>query len=471
MIKKLLLGTITTLALSLIFWACSKPKNEPSGKAGLQTMSLKVPLKCQLPTVVDGRLRFDNVSEFECWETWLTQVVDSVDTAFDQDDILDSIEASLGYQSLRANALAAFEAQNALGWDLSVTPMPVEHWIEGRILRSILNLNREYQVGDMVMRYVSPEYVAYCPANETGILSALRDLPDSPTIEQIIDIDVTAQHLTVSSVRNSERVFAAKPYGNGNGEWGTPIPLAEWQIAGTVSNSLTCDNPGYTYFTGFRVSRFLVPQKAKFRFEMNDGAGTFYEYTSSLGTNESIVPEFYANYSPGWHYPTVTVKSISPYNSGNNVVISHTYAIYVHGANETCSPLSRGAHTLHNIDNNNRMSCKIDFYQWFDVFTVSNKTSVKGWTELYQRVGSTNTFTRIKNKNCELCIRLDTELRSSDCSPGVSLTIAKCGKNTNHMEHGATWPGHRSLRSLKGSHHVLWGSLNGFVEQNINVCY
>lgn len=114
--------------------------------------------------------------------------------------------------------------------------------------------------------------------------------------------------LTVSSLKNAEKVFAAKPYGTGNGELGTPVPLDEWAIAGTVSTSLTCDNPGYTYFTGFRVSRFLVPQKAKFRFEMNDGFGTVYEYESSLGTNASIVPEFYANYGPGWHYPTVQLN-------------------------------------------------------------------------------------------------------------------------------------------------------------------
>jgi hypothetical protein len=471
MMKKLLLGIISVLAVSLMFWACSKPENEPSGKVALQAMSLKVPLTCHAPTVVDGRLRFDDNSEFECWEAWLTNVTDSLDTTSYQDDILDSIELALGHQSLRADALAAFEAQNATGWDFSVTPVPVEHWIEGRITRSILNVDREYQIGDLVMRYVSPEYVAYCPANETGILSALRNLPDNPTIEQIIDIDVTAEHLTVSSIKNSERVFAAKPYGHGNGDLGTPVPLAEWEIAGTVSTALTCDNPGYTYFTGFRVSRFLVPQKAKFRFDMNDGFGTYYEYTSSLGSNESIVPEFYANYGPGWHYPTVTVKSISPYNSGSNVVISHTYAVYVHGIDETCSPLSRGAATLHNVDNNNRMLCKIDYYQWFNAFTLSNKTTVSGWTELYQRVGSSNTFTRVKNKDLDLCIRLDTELRASDCTPGVTSTIAKCGKNTYRTEHSATWPGHRSLRSLKGSHHAIWGSLNGFVEQNINVCY
>lgn len=112
----------------------------------LKAISAKGEFSCDVPTVEDGILSFKDTTQYLCYEDFLTELTtednnpSSINATFDnmgEDEKLAYVENRLGFQSLRAEKLAAFEAKNAKGWATS-EEIPDEDWVYSRIRRSML---------------------------------------------------------------------------------------------------------------------------------------------------------------------------------------------------------------------------------------------------------------------------------------------------------------------------------------------
>ncbi|WP_080777471.1 hypothetical protein [Chryseobacterium phocaeense] len=431
---------------SLFFlWSCEdelQHNKETDGEQLLKNTSSKVSLPCSSPGIYNGMLEFKDEDQFYCYYDYLTEVAATPNDEMGEDDLLLEVEQFLGLNSLRAQALAKFEQQNAIGWG-SYQEIPEEHWITSSILRSILNVNREMKVGNYVVKYLNPEFIVTVKADRAEILKKVEALGGNPSLEQIIELDPAREIISVSSAKNLRREFGTVDFADGKGIRGTPVPLQIFRLGGTVYENFICGNPGKVRFEGFTLSCLSVPQQARYRIEFNDGTNAAAEFMLLPG--QYVLPMVEHTYpaTNTTYYPTVKVKSISPYNSGGSIWnVVKTYSVYVKSMDQSCSSNARGALRDVVINSSNVLRGKVDYYNWSAFPFVNPRSSLAGWTELHYIDGNGN-WNRRKDKKTTLCVKfLEGKLYQANfsspinsfCSNDLAVYVPveyECKSNTN----------------------------------------
>ncbi|KMQ66516.1 hypothetical protein ACM46_03005 [Chryseobacterium angstadtii] len=444
--KKILKRQYLIVLCSLFFLSGCEDELQQAKKTDheqpLKSASSKVSMSCSSPTLNNGMLDFKDEAQFYCYYDYLAEVAAAPDDERSEDDLLLEAEQNLGLNSLRAEAFAKFEQQNAIGWS-SYQEIPEEHWITSPILRSILNVNREVKVGNYVVKYLNPEFIVSVKADRAEMLKKVELLGSNPSIEQIIALDPVREIISVSSAKNIYREFGTIDFANAKGIRGTPVPVQLFRLSGTIYEEFTCSSPGKVKFEGFTLSRALVPQQAKYRIEFNDGTNAAAEFT--LAPNQYILPTVEHVY-PGAntvYHPTVKVKSISPYSNASTWNVVHTYNVYVKGWGQSCSMATKGGLQDMVINSSNVLRGKIDYYNWspFPFGLGGNRSSLAGWTELHH-IDKNGNWNRRKDKSTTLCVKFlqgtlyqgqyDLSFNSSYCMDPIYLPdVYECRSNTN----------------------------------------
>lgn len=426
------------------FWSCQEElqnSKKEDRELLLKNISSKVSLPCSSPGLYNGMLEFSDEQQFNCYYDYLVNVTATSDEQMSEDDYLLEIEQVLGLNSLRADALAKFEQQNAIGWP-SYKDIPEEHWITSNILRSILDVNREVKVGNYVLKYINPEFIASVKADRTDVLKKVEALGNNPSLEDIIQLDPAREVISVTSPKIAKREFGTIDFADAKGTRGTPIPLQIFRLSGTVYENFVCGNPGKVRFEGFTLSRLSVPQQARYRIEFNDGTNAAVEFL--LLPNQYVLPVVEHTYpaTNTTYHPTVKVKSISPYNSGGNAWnVIQTYSVYVRSMDQSCTTDARGGLQDMVINSSNVLRGKVDYYNWSPFPFGGNRSSIAGWTELHH-IDSNGNWNRRKDKSTTLCVKFvegklyqgnfTLPYNSNFCIDPIYLPVEyECKSNTN----------------------------------------
>jgi len=474
--KQTLFIAFMAISACLVIWACNKSKNVPSEQSkaqALKAISGKLNFSCDMPKVENGMLAFTDSRQYQCYYDFLTKAIDEDTTGMDVDSALLSLETALGYTSIRSVALANFEEMNKVGW-ATLEAIPEEDWIHSRVRRSILNENREMKVGNDYTKYLSPEFMVSVDAGHPEAMQQLRELGDNPTLEEILNLDIQRNIISISSLTISDRVFGSNKYADGNGKWGTPRkPTGDWQVSGTVYAPNGCTNPGYVYFEGFTASLDGVPNKCRYVIQTNDGLGTVYDKISTMGMNQSLLETVIANYSGGLYYPKVIVYGISPVNTGNIPIAEISYPVNVRGLSQTCSDVNNSMIQYYYINSSNAIKGMVEYHKWDGGWFVGKQCEVDGYTSLHVKDNNGN-WNRRKDKKTHLCINLVGDVRyGENCDPVEdNLTPKyKCATNENQVYAERQYAGWRKYRRVTARHEVaVNGGVSGYFEQYIAVC-
>ncbi|MCT2563406.1 hypothetical protein [Chryseobacterium herbae] len=429
---------------SLFFlWSCEdelQQNKKTDNELLLKNTSSKVSLPCSSPSIYNGMLEFNDEKQFNCYYDYLVDVAATPSEDMSENDFLLEVEQVLGLNSLRADAFTKFEQKNAIGWS-SYKEIPEEHWITSNILRSILNVNREVKVGNYVLRYINPEFIVSVKADHPEVLKKVEALGDNPSLEQLLELDLAREIISVSSAKNVQREFGTVDFADAKGIRGTPIPIQIFRLSGTVYENFTCGSPGKVRFEGFTLSRLSVPQQARYRIEFNDGTNAAEEFM--LFPNQYILPVIEHVYpaTNTTYHPTVKVKSISPYSNASAWNVVQTYNVYVRAMDQSCSMATKGGLQDMIINQSNVLRGKIDYYNWHPFPIGGNRSSLAGWTELHHIDGNGN-WNRRKDKSTTLCVKFvegtlyqgqfNSSFSSSFCLDPIYLPNEyECRSNTN----------------------------------------
>lgn len=480
------------IVLGLLFFLLScedeilKQKREENNVLSRRESSVSLP--CSVPSLYNGMLAFEDEKHFTCYYNYLNTLISGQDEEMNEDDYLAEVEQYVGISSLRADALAKFEQKNAVGWH-TYQEIPEEHWITSSAIRSILNTNREVKIGRYILRYISPEFIASVKDTQPELLKKVEALGDNPALEDILNLDLTREFISVTSPEIYNREFGTIDFADAKGARGTPVPYLRFSLSGTVYQNFTCSVPGKVKFEGFTLSHVSVPQRARYRIEFNDATGAFTEFT--LGPNQYILPvieHVYPGVASTFYNPVVKVKALSSSNSGPNTWdVTRTFPIYVKGMNETCTMDARGGLQDLVINSSNVLRGKADYYTWkpFPFGLGGAISSLAGWTELHH-IDKNGNWNRRKDKQTTLCVKFTNGLLHQNhgsstyfcIDPIRPSTSYECRSNTNQkrMEkemgiYNTNTTATAALSYFTVQHEVgTSDGVNGFFKQTIYGC-
>jgi len=484
--KSTLFVALSVIAVSVLIWACNKPKVEAEKTSEFikkLSSTTEVPFTCDVPSMQGDMMYFASPEQYECYHDFLADVMNGKDEndSTDINDVLDSLEASMGFTSLRKVKYDEFEAQNAIGW-ATQAEIPLEDWINNKITRSVLSPSREVRVGDAYLKYLSADWVVAVDAGHPELLNQLGALGDNPSLEDILALDLNRQYISISSLTTLERNFGSNMYGDGTGINNTPRkPTADWQISGTVYAPSRCDNSiSEVRFEGFTASYNLVPNVCKYRIYPRNGVNPdsyYIEYTS--GSNSVLPLVTYTYPAAGNYMPKIEVYAISPYNSGSTPVATLLYNVTVKDQASLCSTNNRSKVTDYSINSNFVIRGFVEFHCWTNfpwlIFNSGKQSEFDGWTELHEL--KNGHWNRRKAKDTHLCINLVGDMRFESvlgpCYPiqNSPITVYKCTTNSNQLYAENQFNGHKYMHSVEARHEVaINGGVSGYFTQTITAC-
>ena len=203
--KQSLFFVFLTLSACLIIWACNKAKNVTKSASkseqmqAMKTISGGLSFPCDLPSVEGGMLVFSTVEQYQCYYDFITASINA-DTSgnTDVDSALLALETTLGYTSIRSVSYAAFEDLNQIGW-ATYQEIPEEDCISSRVLRSILNQDREVQIAGNYTKYFSPDFLISVDAAYPDMIRKVKALSSSAKLEVILVLVPLRLAISVSS--------------------------------------------------------------------------------------------------------------------------------------------------------------------------------------------------------------------------------------------------------------------------------
>ncbi len=332
------------------FYACKKEPNYQgagSPKAGIKKiMSLTGVTPPSLPTLENGILAFKSPQHFEAYITFLdavtdpqnydsTRVDDNGDTLeFDRDEILGTIEADLGFTSIRKITHDNFMQLNKIGWD-KLEDIPEEHFIQDAAIKSTLNKDLIVRIGDNYVRCINKTLSVRVDASQARLFDAFSKLPETATLNDVFLIDPVQQYSTVFDLAGSGNVSVF-------GKKGNTLGYGNLGIFHLKHDAPDCNYPRkivFSYLDLWQVAWGGL--EASFDVDFGDGSPhqSFTSHYTQPGYTYAYIPNFTHTYAQG----------------GNYVVKIHAVANAVGpGANATTANLD---YPITVLDNN----CKIAY--------------------------------------------------------------------------------------------------------------
>lgn len=190
---KLLFGLLAIpLAIMLVITACRKQNSMATQTRPSRSAMARETSFSDWPSISDGMLTFRDGQHLQDYIDALDVLTSNTDSishsdTLSSDDVLESVEAGLGFTSWRHNWVTSFEHQDADGWStLEEIPKPMFSDI---VLRSILNSDADVRVGDSIIHFVNSQYAISLAADQSQLLSDAHGLSASASLEDVCSID------------------------------------------------------------------------------------------------------------------------------------------------------------------------------------------------------------------------------------------------------------------------------------------
>lgn len=324
--KKILIGAL--LLFSLV--ACKKNIKEitdASTKDLKPALALRQTRFSDYPRVTNGVLTFRDAAHLNAYSDFLSESIlfDETDTdpvEKDPDEILQAIESSMSFTSLRNVTNARFEALNEVGW-ATLEEIPEKHFINDLATKSMLNANADLRVGNYITHYVNKDWAVTVSVNDVDVLSQLHGLPLSATFEDIsilyseaVKGDLTIHPLSSVDVLEDATKSTVFPYHLNGPTFLSPDP---------------CNEPKKIKMTGLNMSvldNIGSPTPVQAYYEVQWGDGTTSTYTSNSGINYAWLYDVWHTY-PSQSTYTVHIKGRDVTNTSSNWDVDETFTINV----------------------------------------------------------------------------------------------------------------------------------------------
>lgn len=290
------------------------------------------------PQVWNGMLTFENEQHLKDYmdhlDSILTTPKDAVfdsTSIYDIDDLLDNIESSMGYTSLRATINHQFEVLNDEGWQ-SVNNIPEDHWMLGSINRHIYNQNGDVRVGDAIQHLFNKNYTIVISDGNLETLAkahALQKNISTDGIDSAIFFGVFADDANVRVYNRNVIPTTVLTHS----KWPIPLIDTDWTVNYSIDKMTQWDpcNTERTYRVSYVSLHAVNPSVADITlFNNNDKLDIFVSWgdgTTSTYSNQTISKQINGNQtwlfwpSSGWHTYTspgnytVTVYAKRPYHT------------------------------------------------------------------------------------------------------------------------------------------------------------
>lgn len=334
-----------SLLCSAVLFSCSKKDATEASKPALSTMSTVVTRYSKFsdwPKVSNGMLVFPDTNHLINYINFLDSVIDphnydSVYTdnggEFDQDLLLQNVENTLGFTSIRSTSHANFLKLNDVGWDRPENA-PEEHFIHSMDIKSILNTNMDVQIGTAIVHYINAHLCVNYDVSRTDLQSQYNRLPSTATLTDAINIDPMHLNSGVYWINDAGYKLiwdraSNKPTG-GN-----------YKIANFNYTAPDCANPHKLVFSGIELTVVVntngvwsyIPTKSKFMVSFDDGTtlGPIYSTISTGGYANVMLADFNHTFTTeGVHDVTLTAWNIT--NTTNVADIQEVHQVTVKGA-------------------------------------------------------------------------------------------------------------------------------------------
>ncbi|RQO32498.1 hypothetical protein DBR32_02535 [Taibaiella sp. KBW10] len=377
------LSIFALLIAGLAFTGCKKEfATEEHLPISLKTMSGTI---TNMPTVIDGMLYFETDDQYLQYVQGLKDAVENKEDDREDDEILNEIEASMGFNSLRKQRYTTFNIQNQTGWG-KYEDIPEMNEID-KVDQSIFNTKSEYKIGNKVYKKMNHKYdivVDLSSNNAVEILNGARVLVEETehkgdiTLSQIRNLDWTKKSLTILDL--SINGWEITPMDE------NPTPLAEYELSGFVHEMNAC---GGTLNRMTVRSMTLVktgtstPYAAYYTVNYGDGTPGLVDYHATAGMFgvEYYDEHQYAN--AGTYTVTISAK-LTPTGA---ILASQTYQVTVTNSG-VCSKTTKEKVYTYEIDATHKLRCTIKYRNHWVFY--------RGWivdgtatAEYYVKSGST----------------------------------------------------------------------------------
>lgn len=272
------------------------------------------------PTVENGMLKFRDDDHYGAYMQFLDKAIegiDSTDTVNDEHTVLQKIESRLKFESLRNTTHAAYETQNAIGFN-SLEAASDEHFITAADIRSTLNSDLNVRIGNEIMHYINKDFAVRVGVDKTGILRQYMSLEERATEDNILAIDENWQNSKIYELSGDCRIFSGKemePLGPND----YYLRLPSYQIPDR------CENPYRVRFTNMKLLKGQTKVAGYFKISYGDNSPE-----ETRAENVAGISEFYHPYSsPGTYI--VTIKGCKNQYFNPNETKTRTMEVVVAG--------------------------------------------------------------------------------------------------------------------------------------------
>jgi hypothetical protein len=225
--KKNAIGFITLL-IAVFAISCKKETTETgTSPEKLKKISATYGYT-DFPQIEDGTLVFRDNGHYDKYLDFLDTVIiptDPEDSTFDEHAILQDIENSIGFTSIRNISHAEFMRQDAIGW-ATLEEIQDEHFINSIDLRSVLNSRLEVKIGNDLIHYLNKDYMVRVDARQSDLVNKYRGLGNGATIDDILKIDRYLQFTSVAKLTGDGFIYDRDPR-----------PLGEYHILNLLLHS------------------------------------------------------------------------------------------------------------------------------------------------------------------------------------------------------------------------------------------
>lgn len=416
------------LCTSIMYVSCQKSSPDKPGTTTGSSKSLASlpPMSFTPPTVTDGMLKFTDQAQYDQYEAYLQAVIeDNTDSTKGANEVLQDVETGLGHTSLRRNTFLAYEAANATGW-ASVEEIPEEDWVTSITERSILNGQRRFRIGDEIIQFVTPTYIANIEAGHPDILTKLSALPVTASILDILNCDPTRFYLgVVSTVDNEEH----RPTGAVGSGGGITVPWTTWIMQGTAVVLNHCTNPLQVKLTGLHLLHVptSTAQQGFYTIDWGESLPTPQTATSAFGNNNSLLADIHHIYAaPGTYTITVNVKSLFPIASVGDVK-TRTFTVEVDAGD--CINTGQMQTQDYYVSPTQVIRGHVKYHHWTKFPGGQKRCKITAYTQYLVKTGSVWKY--ISNAQTWLCTGVQAMTLNKDCMETGGVRRYNCGRKTN----------------------------------------
>ncbi|HTO17442.1 MAG TPA: hypothetical protein VLZ83_16875 [Edaphocola sp.] len=380
-----------------------------------------------MPSIEDGMLVFNDNLHYERYIEYIDSLSSNLteeqellysETDLDpQEIILDSIESSIGFISLRKLNYENLIAENEIGWD-DIMNIPDYSDFGSNSEQSTLNSKKEVKIGNNVRKLISNKYEIIIN-NEidvisTHILSEVRILErnypngDIP-LEYLRNLDYSMNYLKIFDLERGELLFDSI---------GSSVPLNEYAISG----NLFYGDPCFGQFNQITLNGFTLVQVSSWFQGYPGGSAHVAWYDIDFGNGDFVNNiqgnggQFGVTFNQMYIYPNsgnynITINA--KLSANGPIVATKTYNIEITSNSSACNNKKKSNFFYWNYTTDYKASLNLKFYKLIHLPNMSTNKHVKAYLKNYKKK---NNKWKIE-KTDRMSIHVESKAYDEKCEP------------------------------------------------------